>query len=165
MLRSRAPFLVLGLTLATVMSLAMAPPAAAQASTTTTSAWIEVSFTVTNTCTHEDVLISGTIHTVDHVTERPDGFHFVHEENAAVGGAITAVGLTSGTVYNPTGQPLVVEATFRPGDNGELTFLNRQLFLTQGSGPNFYLREYLHVRFVDGQAIVTRDRLSIECHG
>jgi hypothetical protein len=155
-----APLLVL-----VVLSFLLSVPAVARANGATVSQDTYFDFTVFNTCTNEDVHIFGTGHTVDQFNVLPDGkLHILHQENVK---DTQAVGVVSGTVYNPTGQPEREVFNYDANTNsGPYSFINRQLFITPGNTDNFVLRESYHVeKTPNGDFVVIRDRFSIECRG
>ena len=88
----------------TFLCLASAADAAAQADTSTQVSTIPFSFTLTTgdyPCLQEDVLLDGTLREVLHVTfDAGGGRHRATLFNAQ---GLTALGLTSGTVYQVSG--------------------------------------------------------------
>lgn len=148
-----------------LFGLGLAAPSGAIAAPATVAHDTPFDFFVFNSCSGEDVHIVGTGHTVDQFSVSASGnVHLLHQESVA---DILAIGMTSGTVYNPTGQPAREVFNFNPATiSGPYSFINRQLFITPGNTDNFVLREKFHVeKTPNGDFTVILDTLSIECRG
>jgi hypothetical protein len=143
----------------------LALPGRAGAAPVTVSLSTPFDFTVYNECTGEEVRAYGTAVTVDKFSVSDNGKLQIISIGAVKDGQ--AVGLTSGTIYNPTGQPSVFVFNYDiSSDSGPLSFHNRQLFIAQGGTDDFQLIESFHAeKTPNGDFVVVQDRLSISCQG
>jgi hypothetical protein len=143
----------------------LALPGGAGAAPATVSQSTPFDFTVYNECTGEDVRVTGTAVTVTKFTVLPTGKIQILNMGAIIDGQ--AVGQTTGTVYNPTGQPERDIFNYDPNtDSGPFSFINRQLFIAKGGTDDFHLVESFHVeKTPNGDFVVVRDRFSIDCRG
>ena len=124
------------------------------------------SFVLDNPCNGELVQITiESVHTFQGVTTDPgSGFFihwtdFIHESGTGLG--------ESGTEYlfNVTDK-VVFESPSGPAPQVTVTSYQTVLFVSQGSSPNFTLRERFHITVLpDGTFKVTSDVESGECRG
>lgn len=106
----------------------------------------------------EDVLLSGTIHQVFHITSNANGFHLTTHQNP---GDVTGTGQTTGDTYHGAGSStyhLNVEAgqTVNSTNNFQL--------IGEGSASNLTLHVETHLTInANGEVTVSRSDSRIEC--
>ena len=155
--------LILTVLLALLAALVQAAPAAAQADGYTTSAKEPISLWVYVSCANggagEVVMLSGTLHTVFHVTyDGAGGFHYTSHFNPQ---GVTGVGLTTGARYQGTGVTQY-QGTSKVGY--ETTYVDNFRVIGQGPGNNFMVHENAHIRAAaDGTITSYHDNFSTEC--
>lgn len=144
-------------------SLAPGSEPAARAETFTVSQKFEVEILVFVDCANggagENVLLSGTLHEVDHVTIKGDRFvakfHFQPQ-------GISGVGEITGDKYQATGvtQDITVGGVIGVTE----TSVNNFKIIGQGSGNNFLVHDNFHVTVnANGTVTVLHDNFSAEC--
>lgn len=118
-------------------------------------------------CLGEDVHISGTGHSVFRFDVNEGGRLHVLAIDMFMD--VTAVGVDTGTAYNPTGQPAhqIVNLDVTPGsDAAVFQITNRQLFISGGSGDNFILTQVeIFTMTANGVVAVSSEHVSTECRG
>jgi hypothetical protein len=107
----------------------------------------------------EDVSLSGTIHSVFHVTlDGSGGAHVVVIHNPQ---GVSGVGLTTGAEYQGVGTH---QDEFNATVGAEETTVTTGLLIGQGPGNNLLTREVLHTTVLANGVVTSfRDNLSIEC--
>ncbi|HEX6371391.1 MAG TPA: hypothetical protein VF006_20910 [Longimicrobium sp.] len=132
------------------------------ASTETTSQIVPFSLTEFVPCAAggagEIVQVEGTLHTVFHITETPNGLRIsIHENPQDVNGT----GLTTGDTYHATGS-FNAHLHLAPG----VTESRQRQFLLVGPGPdnNFTVHQTSHITVTpDGDVTADFDKITIEC--
>jgi hypothetical protein len=150
--------ILLGTMVGALVLVANASPAAG---TTTVNSFFPFSF-VSSGC-GEDILVSGTLHDLFHITIDSAGGINVKLHDQPQGA--TGVGLTSGVKYQATG---VTQEEFSANGVGQFedTFINNFLMISQGPAPNFVVTEHAHVTVnANGDVTATHDNFSIDCRG
>jgi hypothetical protein len=121
----------------------------------------------TQGCLGEPVHVSGTVHTVLRVEVNSGGRLHVSIVEAFMD--VAAVGVDTGTVYNPTGQPahFVINLDATSGSDAQVFQLtNRQLFISSGSSDNFVVTEVVvFTTTANGDVAVDSERVSFKCVG
>jgi opacity protein-like surface antigen len=139
--------------------------AASQAAVVTNTT-IPISGTVVNPCNGELVPFTGDLHLLFRVTfDQAGGLHVgVHEDIQATGvGATTGAKYELNAVLNEE-----VNYGFVLGGNGaaEETIVESELFVAQGSAPNFVLKLLEHITITpDGTVRVLNIDFDTECRG
>ena len=150
----------------TFLCLASAAVAAAQANTSTQISTFPFSLTLTPDdypCLQEDVLIDGTLREVLHITfDASGGRHRATLFNAQ---GLTALGLTSGTVYQVAGPG---HSTFNDDDSAapvrERAFYDVINLVGPGQNTNLLVRTGFHLTFNgNGELVAFTTVDSVEC--
>ena len=150
----------------TFLCLASAAVAAAQAHTSTQVSAFPFSFTLTPgdyPCLEEDVLIDGTLREVLHITfDASGGRHRATLFNAQ---GLTALGLTSGTVYQVSGPG---HSTFNDDDSAapvrERTFYDVIHLIGPGRNTNLMVSTGFHLTFnANGELVAFTTVDSVKC--
>jgi len=150
----------------TFLCLASAAVAAAQAVTSTQVSTFPFSLTLTPAdypCLQEDILIAGTLQEVLHVTfDESGGRHRATLFNAQ---GLTALGLTSGTVYQVAGPG---HSTFNDDDSAapvrERTFYDVINLVGPGQATNLLVRTGFHLTFnSNGEMVASTTVDSVKC--
>jgi len=107
----------------------------------------------------EDVSLSGSIHSVFHVTlDGRGGAHVVVIHNPQ---GVSGTGLTTGAKYQGVGTH---QDEFNATIGAEETTVTTGLLIGQGPGNNLLTREVLHTTVLANGVVTSfRDNLSIEC--
>lgn len=137
--------------------------ARAAADTFTVSQDVPISLSVTIPCANggmgEDVVLTGNLHDLYHITfDARGGYHFTYLDNPQ---GITGTGSVTGAKYQGTG-----------GTHGQVTgqvgyeetFVNNFRMIGQGPGNNFMVHETSHVTInANGTLTAWIDNISVEC--
>ncbi|WNG15261.1 hypothetical protein [Cystobacter fuscus] len=108
----------------------------------------------------EDVLLTGELHELSHVTTSASGNIHVAMHLNPVG--VSGTGLTTGLGYQNTGSQQFMLTDH--GDGGNSTFILRFNVIGQGPGNNFTVQQTGHTTInANGEVTVTFDNFSIEC--
>ena len=138
---------------------------AAAAETFTENLFIPVDIAVFIPCANngagEDVVLSGFLHDLFHITINGDRIVVkIHDQPQG----ITGVGSITGDKYQGTG---VTQETFSSAFSGfpfTDTFVNSFKIIGQGKGNNYLVQEILHITVnADGTVTAFVDNLSVEC--
>jgi hypothetical protein len=107
----------------------------------------------------EEVLLTGNLHDVFHVTGDGNGGFHVKTHDSPQG--ISGVGLTTGMKYNATG---VTQENFAIKVGQHDTFVNNFRMVGQGPGNNFAVHDNFHIT-INANGVVTssHDNFSIAC--
>jgi len=107
----------------------------------------------------EEVLLSGNLHDVYHVTLTPNGgFRISYSDNPQ---GISGTGRTTGAKYQATG---ITRDNFGGQIGFEETFVNNFRIIGQGPGNNFLVHENFHITVhADGTVTSFHDNFSVEC--
>jgi len=155
----------LSLLTAMILIVALLSPisALAAAETFTVSSTFPIEILVFVPCANggagEEVLLSGSLHDVFHVTFTSSGsFRISFSDNPQ---GVTGTGLTTGDKYQGTG---ITRDSFGGRVGFEETFVNNFRIIGQGSGNNYLVHENFHIT-VNANGTVTsfHDNFSIEC--
>jgi hypothetical protein len=150
----------------TVLCLASAAVAAAQANTSTQISTFPFSLTLTTSdypCLQEDVLIYGSLREVLHITfDASGGRHRATLFNAE---GLTAVGLTSGTEYQVTGPGLsIINDDDLVAPVRERTFYDVINLVGPGQNTNLLVRTGFHLTFnSNGDLVAFATVDSVKC--
>jgi len=138
-------------------------PALAAAETFTVSQKFPIEILVFVPCANggagEEVLLTGNLHDVFHVTFTPSGsFRIAFSDNPQ---GVSGFGLTTAAKYQGTG---ITRDIFGGRVGFEETFVNNFRIIGQGPGNNFLVHENLHITVnANGTLTVFRDNFSVEC--
>lgn len=152
------------LTMIVLMAALIAPTSAlAAAETFTVSSFFPIEILVFVPCANggagEDVLLSGNLHDVFHITLTPSGgFRVSFSDNPQ---GVTGTGLTTGDKYQGTG---ITRDNFGGRVGFEETFVNNFRIIGEGPGNNFLVHDNFHIT-VNANGTVTsfHDNFSVEC--
>ena len=145
------------------LALAMLLPVtvSAQATTTTTNEQVPFNMTLNNACLGEPVVLSGTLHVLNHVTVTPAGDVYLKTHAQPQG--VTGTGQVSGMKWQATGvtQQEVHTRTALPFTR---TFVNNFKIVGEGKAPNYMVHNLIHVT-VNPNGVTTSDvsNTSVEC--
>ena len=107
----------------------------------------------------EEVLLSGNIHDVFHVTFTPSGSFRISGSDNPQG--VSGIGLTTGAKYQGTG---ITRFNFGGRVGFEETDVNNFRIIGQGPGNNFLIHENFHVTInANGTVTSFHDNFSVEC--
>jgi hypothetical protein len=156
--RTIATCLVIALTI-----LAGAAVARAQSTTVTTNEQIPFSLIAFVPCANdgagEDVLVTGTLHVLTHVTIDAQGGLHVKQHFQPQGA--TGVGLTTGDTYRATG---VTQEEFNFTGGFTDTFINNFRWIGQGPNNNLLVHQTIHVTITPNGEITSEvENTSVEC--
>ena len=105
-----------------------------------------------------DNQVDGTLHTVFHVTETPNGLRLSVHENPQ---GLTGTGLTTGDTYHATGS-FNAHLHLAPGVTEN--FQRQYLLIGPGPDNNFTVHQTGHVTLTpDGDITADFDKITIEC--
>ena len=151
-------FAMLGLSAAVVVSLVLVARLARAAVFIQQD--IPISITGFDSCTGEDILVSGTAHEVGAATlDNAGGAHIVAHVNFQ---DVSGVGLTSGTVYHATAAT-TIEADLTNGAQ-EATMTVDERFVAPGGNNNLFLHATLHTTInADGTVTSVVDNVTTGC--
>jgi hypothetical protein len=152
--------LPVGVLLSTFCLLSLAAPLSAAASQPT---HLRFRFPIDRTvdsCTGEQVAITGTAQEILYFQETSDSFHFIDHINWQ---GVHGVGLTSGLRYQAINS---VTFTHNIGKGESLTFTGTFMVVAQGLAPNLVAKAVLHLT-VNANGEVTSDFTlgTFECRG
>ena len=144
-------------------TLAGAAVARAEATTVTTNEQIPFSLIAFVPCANggagEDVLVTGTLHVLSHVTIDAKGGIHVKQHFQPQGA--TGVGLTTGDTYHATG---VTQEHFNATGGFTDTFINTFRIIGQGPGNNLLVHQTIHVTVTpNGDVTSEVVNTSVEC--
>lgn len=144
-------------------TLAGAAVSRAQATTVTTNEQIPFSLIAFVPCANdgagEDVLVTGTLHVLSHVTIDAQGGLHVKQHFQPQGA--TGVGLTTGDTYHATG---VTQEEFNFTGGFTDTFINNFRWIGQGPDNNLLVHQTIHVTITPtGEVTSEVDNTSVEC--
>jgi hypothetical protein len=127
--------------------------ALAQAETTTFHNRGQITFTIDNPCTGEEILFEGRFHNPQHTTLNDNGYHVVTRGNVM---DVTGTGLLTGDRYRFINAGGLVEYSEIEGEVGGLYVNNDEtifMVVSQGASPNFLMHLLYKVTFdtADGQ--------------
>lgn len=106
----------------------------------------------------EDVLLSGTLHDLFHVTINDNSLHVKFHDQPQ---GITGTGLTTGLKYQATG---VTQEEFNTSFGLTDTFVNNFRIIGQGPGNNFLVHDNVHITInPDGTVTSFHDNFRIDC--
>lgn len=134
----------------------------APAETFTVSTSFPISLTVFVPCANEgageDVLLSGNLHDLFHITINDNSLHVkTHSQPQGISGT----GLVTGDKYQATG---VTQEEFNTSFGVTDTFINNFRIIGQGSGNNFLVHENFHITVnANGTVTALHDNFSIDC--
>ncbi len=138
--------------------------ALAAATTSTESVKVPLDgLVLTDPCSGEAVALSGTLHSVVHVTTDAQGGErfFVQSGQQQV----TGVGLMSGTIYQATGVTRDAE-NVTAGEAVEGTFINTFRLISRGDADNsFVTTAMIHLTYANGEFRAEVVNVSTECQG
>lgn len=157
--------LKLSLLTVSVLVVALMVPtfAAAKAETFTVSSKFPIDIVVFVPCanggTGEDVLLSGSLHDLFHITlNARGGFRVSFVDNPQ---GVSGFGLTTGAKYQATG---ITRDNFGGTVGFEETFINNFRIIGQGPGNNFLVHENFHITInANGTVTSFHDNFSVEC--
>ena len=151
--------MLVGALLVTTVSVALAA-----ATTSTESVKVPLNgLVLPNPCSGEPVALSGTLHTVVHITiDAQGGERFFVQSGQQ---QVTGVGLTSGTRYQATG--VTREAgNDTAGEAVEGTFVNTFKIISQGDADNYFVANAtIHLTYANGEFRAEVVNVSTECQG
>jgi hypothetical protein len=136
--------------------------ALAPADTLTVNTFFPITLLVFVPCANggagEDVLLSGTLHDLFHITINDNSLHVkTHDQPQGISGT----GLVTGDKYQATG---VTQDEFNTSFGAEETFINNFRIIGQGNGNNFLVHENFHVTInANGTVTALHDNFSIDC--
>ena len=134
----------------------------APAETFTVSTSFPIQLTVFVPCANggagEDVLLSGNLHSLFHITINDNSLHVkVHDQPQGISGT----GLVTGDKYQATG---VTQEEFNTSFGLTNTFINNFRIIGQGSGNNFLVHENFHITVnANGTVTALHDNFRIDC--
>lgn len=134
----------------------------APAETFTASTKFQVDIAVFVPCANggvgEDVLLSGTLHDLFHVTINDNSLHVKFHDQPQ---GITGTGLTTGLKYQATG---VTQEEFNTSFGLTDTFVNNFRIIGQGPGNNFLVHDNVHITInPNGTVTSFHDNFRIDC--
>jgi hypothetical protein len=136
-------------------------PAYAEATTFTENITTQINDLFYVPCASEDVLVTGEIHGLLHITEDPNGGFHVSMLSNPMG--VSGVGQQSGDVYRGVGAT-TFEGYFSPGQHGTITAVDNTILIAPGPGNNLYLQSRLHVTVTpNGEVTAERDIVTVSC--
>ena len=106
----------------------------------------------------EDVLLTGNLHDLFHITINDNSLHVkVHDQPQGISGT----GLVTGDKYQATG---VTQDEFNTSFGAEETFINNFRIIGQGNGNNFLVHDNFHVTInANGTVTALHDNVTIDC--
>ena len=106
----------------------------------------------------EDVLLSGNLHDLIHVTVNDNSVHVkTHDQPQGISGT----GVVTGDKYQATG---VTQDEFNTSFGMEETFINNFRIIGQGPGNNFLVHENFHITInANGTVTVFHDNFTVDC--
>lgn len=134
----------------------------APATTITTSTSFPIELLVFIPCANggvgEDVLLSGNLHDLFHVTINDNSLHVkVHDQPQGISGT----GQVTGDKYQATG---VTQDEFNTSFGYEETFVNNFRIIGQGPGNNFLVHDNFHITVnANGTVTAFHDNFSVDC--
>ena len=106
----------------------------------------------------EEVLLSGNLHLLFHVTENANGLHIKSLANPQ---GITGLGAVTGDRYHGTG---MTGDNLNVGLGENFTFVNNFRIIGAGPGNNFLVHQNVHVTFnANGELTAEVDNFRAEC--
>ena len=106
----------------------------------------------------EDVLLSGNLHDLIHVTVNDNSVHVkTHDQPQGISGT----GVVTGDKYQATG---VTQDEFNTSFGVEETFINNFRIIGQGPGNNFLVHENFHITInPNGTVTAFHDNFTVDC--
>ena len=106
----------------------------------------------------EDVLLSGNLHDLIHVTVNDNSVHVkTHDQPQGISGT----GVVTGDKYQGTG---VTQDEFNTSFGMEETFINNFRIIGQGPGNNFLVHENFHITInANGTVTASHDNFTVDC--
>jgi hypothetical protein len=106
----------------------------------------------------EDVLLSGNLHDLIHVTVNDNSLHVkTHDQPQGISGT----GVVTGDKYQATG---VTQDEFNTSFGMEETFINNFRIIGQGPGNNFLVHENFHITInANGTVTASHDNFTVDC--
>ena len=106
----------------------------------------------------EDVLLSGNLHDLIHVTVNDNSVHVkTHDQPQGISGT----GVVTGDKYQATG---VTQDEFNTSFGMEETFINNFRIIGQGPGNNFLVHENFHITInANGTVTASHDNFTVDC--
>jgi hypothetical protein len=154
-----------GLVLAPTLVFGTPPPAQAQATSFTSSQDVPIPSDLAsqpNSCTDpvDTVMLTGTVHTLTHISTLPDGSSLIDLESNFQN--VIGVGTPSGLTYHATAADHTTFST--PGPVTEFTMTQSSLLITSGGVSNSVLHMVFHGTVsTDGTVSVTVSNVQITC--
>jgi hypothetical protein len=149
--------------LVTVLAFAAASASSgAPASTFTASTSFPIELLVFIPCANggagEEVLLSGNLHDLFHVTINDNSIHVkVHDQPQGISGT----GQVTGVKYQATG---VTQDEFKTSFGSEETFVNNFRIIGQGPGNNFLVHDNFHITVnANGTVTAFHDNFRADC--
>jgi hypothetical protein len=148
--------------LVTLLAFATASSSGARATTFTASTRFPIELFVFIPCANgglgEDVLLSGNLHDLFHVTTNDNSVHVkFHDQPQGISGT----GQVTGAKYQATG---VTQGEFNTSFGSEETFVNNFRIIGQGPGNNFLIHENFHVTVnANGTVTAFHDNFRADC--
>jgi len=106
----------------------------------------------------EDVLLSGNLHDLIHVTVNDNSLHVKTLDQPQ---GISGTGVVTGDKYQGTG---VTQDEFNTSFGMEETFINNFRIIGQGPGNNFLVHENFHITInANGTVTVFHDNFTVDC--
>ena len=110
----------------------------------------------------EFVLLSGTLHSLYHLTLLPSGSILLKVKDSPQ--KMSGVGLTTGDIYQGNGVTQDLMFTAAGGFPYATTYVNNFLIIGQGPGNNYMVQILAHLTLnADGTTTVDLDKPSVEC--
>jgi hypothetical protein len=149
--------------LVTLFAFAATSLAGGGATSVTTNSVIPIAFVQFVSCANggvgEEVLISGNLHDLFHVTlDGNGGFHLKFLDNPQ---GVTGTGLTTGDTYRGTGG---TQGAFSGVVGSEETIVNNFRIIGPGPGNNLLVHDSFHITVSpDGTVTAYHDNVTIDC--
>jgi hypothetical protein len=109
----------------------------------------------------EPIELSGTLHSVFHITtDDSGGVHVVSKTNPQ---GVTGVGLVTGTKYQGTG---VTRSNFNGQVGSASTFVNSFKIIGQGTADNYLVQNSFHITVnANGEVTAVANNFFVKCQG